>query len=223
MPETVPKYLNTAESPAVLQAPQLYGLHLAKEQAARTGRIVVVEGYMDVVGLYRHGSGAGGFPGHGVHGGPARLLKRFAGEVVLAYDADAAGQAATLRGMEILAGRARRARWRAPPEGHDPDSLVRERGLDAFRQVLDESLPLVEYQMEEVCGVPISAGWRAGWRRWGACCRSWPGLRAPSGREGTSPSWRRGSVYPGRRWRSRSRRIRRERDRGPSAGVGAPA
>lgn len=145
-----PKYLNTAESPVFSKRRQLYGLHLAKEQAARTGRIVVVEGYMDVVGLYRHGfPGAVASLGTAFTEAQARLLKRFAGEVVLAYDADAAGQAATLRGMEILKREGLAVRVARLPEGHDPDSLVRERGLDAFRQVLDESLPLVEYQMEE--------------------------------------------------------------------------
>lgn len=154
-----PKYLNTAESPVFSKRRQLYGLNIAKDQAARTGRLVVVEGYMDVVGLYRHGfAGAVATLGTAFTQEQARLIKRFAGEVVLAYDADAAGQAATLRGLELLRGEGLEVRIVELPEGHDPDSLVLQHGLDAFEELLERSLPLVEYQMKEALrGVDLAS------------------------------------------------------------------
>lgn len=145
-----PKYLNSSESPIFSKRRQLYGLHLAKEEAAKSGRIVVVEGYMDVVGLYRHGFRAAvATLGTAFAREQALLLKRYVKEVVLAYDADGAGRTATLRGLDILAAEGLEVRVARLPEGHDPDSLVAEEGLDAFLRVLDASLSLVEYKIEE--------------------------------------------------------------------------
>ncbi|HLS91399.1 MAG TPA: DNA primase [Limnochordia bacterium] len=145
-----PKYLNSAESPVFSKRRQLYGLQLAKQHAAQSGRIVVVEGYMDVVALHRHGFGAAvATLGTALAKEQALLLKRIVPEVVLAYDADAAGRAATLRGLELLEGEGLRVKVATLPEGHDPDSLVREEGLGAFLELIEASLPLVEYKMNE--------------------------------------------------------------------------
>ena len=154
-----PKYLNTAESPVFSKRRQLYGLNVAKEYALRTGKLVVVEGYMDVVGLYRHGfPGAVATLGTAFTPEQARLIKRYAREVVLAYDADAAGHAATMRGLEVLRAAGLEVRVVELPEGHDPDSLVLEQGLAAFEELLQRSLPLVEYQIHEALrGVDLSS------------------------------------------------------------------
>lgn len=154
-----PKYLNTAESPVFSKRRQLYGLHLAKQHAAQSGRIVVVEGYMDVVALHRHGFGAAvATLGTALAREQALLLKRIVPEVVLAYDADAAGRAATLRGLELLEGEGLRVKVATLPEGHDPDSLVRDEGLDAFLQLIEASLPLVEYKINEALrGVDLNS------------------------------------------------------------------
>ena len=105
---------------------------------------------MDVVGLYRHGfKAAVASLGTSFTREQAVLLKRYAHEIVLAYDADAAGRAATLRGLDILAGEGLEVRVAELPEGHDPDSLVGQEGLDAFRHLIDTSVPLVEYKMNE--------------------------------------------------------------------------
>lgn len=141
------KYVNTAESPVFSKRSHLYGLHLAKEE--RSGRLVVVEGYMDVVSLYQHGvRGCVASLGTAFTEEQARLLKRFADQVVMAYDGDAAGRKATARGLDILAAAGLEVRVLRLPEGHDPDSYVRSEGAEAFQRLLEESLPLVEYKVE---------------------------------------------------------------------------
>lgn len=139
--------MNTAESPVFSKRAHLYGLPMAKEE--RSGRLVVVEGYMDVVSLYQHGfKGCVASLGTAFTEEQGRLLKRFADQVVLAYDGDAAGRKGLARGLDILAHSGLEVRVLRLPEGHDPDSYVRAEGADAFLRLLDTSLPLIEYKIE---------------------------------------------------------------------------
>lgn len=141
------KYVNTAESPVFSKRAHLYGLHTAKEE--KSGRLIVVEGYMDVVSLYQHGfRGCVASLGTAFTEEQARLLKRFADQVVLAYDGDAAGRKAIVRGLDILSGTGLDVRVLRLPEGHDPDSYVRSEGMQALQRLLEQSLPLVEYKLE---------------------------------------------------------------------------
>ncbi|RMH16476.1 MAG: DNA primase, partial [Acidobacteria bacterium] len=134
------KYINTAETAYFHKGNLLYGLHQAKRALRDGGRAVLVEGYFDVLGM-----AAAEIPwavagmGTALTAEQARLLARFADEVVVAYDADDAGEKAFERALPLLldAGLVvRRARF---PTGHDPDSLRLEAGPEAVRAAVEEA------------------------------------------------------------------------------------
>ncbi|MBE3590132.1 MAG: DNA primase [Firmicutes bacterium] len=141
-----PKYLNSPETPVFQKRETWYGLHLARESMRARGRAVIVEGYMDCVTAHRHGfTETVASLGTALSEAQASKLARFTRLALIAYDADTAGQAATLRGFEILRGAGVGVRLAALPAGRDPDDLLREEGAEAFRRHLDGALPLVEY------------------------------------------------------------------------------
>lgn len=142
-----PKYINSREGPLFSKGRTWYGLHLAREGIRRQGQAVVVEGYMDVIAAHQCGITNVVAPlGTALTRDQARSLHAVCQELVMAFDADAAGQAATLRGLELfreLGGQVRVARL---PEGRDPDDLIRSEGPDAFGRAVAEALPLVQYR-----------------------------------------------------------------------------
>lgn len=143
-----PKYLNSPESPIFHKGRVLYGLAMARERVRDTGELVIVEGYLDVIALDRPGLPAAVAPlGTAITEDQIRELWRLAAEPILCLDGDAAGQRAARRAAERalpLLEPGRSFRFAALPRGEDPDSLVRDRGDAAFRQVLAASLPLGE-------------------------------------------------------------------------------
>jgi DNA primase len=144
-----PKYLNTSETPIFHKGEILYGLNWAQAEARRRGRVVVVEGYMDVLSAHRHGiTYVVASLGTALTPGQARLLKGLAEQVVISFDADAAGSSATLRGLEMLRDAGLRV-WVAPlPEGYDPDKLVNEKGPEELaRRWNEEAVPLIAYKL----------------------------------------------------------------------------
>ncbi len=144
------KYINTAETPAFSKGNHLYGLEIAAAEFRPMERVVLVEGYMDVIGLYQRGFGpAVASLGTAFTNNQAQMLKRYTQHVVLAYDADAAGQNATLRGLDILKGSGLSLKVARLPEDEDPDSFVASHGKDAFERLVDGAVPLIEYQLEE--------------------------------------------------------------------------
>ncbi|BDG61369.1 DNA primase [Caldinitratiruptor microaerophilus] len=147
-PDQVPKYYNSPEGPLFSKRSHLYGLHLARE-AMRAGDLaIVVEGYMDTIALHQ-----AGFPaavaslGTSLTREQAELLRRQCGRAIIAYDADLAGQAATLRGLDLLVQAGLEVRVLRLPQGKDPDELVRSAGPEAVRQALEEALPLIEFKI----------------------------------------------------------------------------
>ena len=179
------KYVNSPESPIFSKRNNLYGLHVAKEALRKTGRVVIVEGDMDVVGLFEKGfTPAVASLGTAFTEEQAKLVKRFAGEAYLAYDADKAGEAAALRGLDILEREGVAVRVVRLPEGEDPDSFIRSRGLAAFNERIAEAVPLVEYKIEvalDACDVSTVEG------RVKATRRVLPvlaGIESPVAREG---------------------------------------
>ena len=151
------KYINTAETPLFTKGEHLYGLDVALRTFRPFDRVILVEGYMDVVSLYRHGIGpAVASLGTAFTPSQARLIKRYANEVILAYDADGAGKSAAQRGLALLAREGLRVRVARLPEGDDPDSFVRAHGKEAFERLLEAALPLTEYQLEAaLAGVDV--------------------------------------------------------------------
>jgi len=150
--DSLPKYLNSPESPVFQKGSTWYALHLARDAIRRDRRAVVVEGYMDVVSAHQAGfSAVVASMGTAFTREQARLLQGYCPEVVICYDADAAGQSATWRSMDILRDVGVRVYVASLPEGHDPDSLIRQEGPQALARVLDGALPLVEFRLQEAC------------------------------------------------------------------------
>ncbi len=145
-PDGKPKYLNSPETELFHKGKQLYGLFQARKAGGRLSRILVVEGYMDVVALVQHGVtevvatlGTATTPEH------VELLFRNAPEVVFCFDGDAAGQRAAWRAVESALPRlrdGRQGRFLFMPDGDDPDSLIRREGAERFRERLDQATPL---------------------------------------------------------------------------------
>ncbi|MBN1777500.1 MAG: DNA primase [Clostridiales bacterium] len=132
MGDAKPKYLNTADTPAFNKRYHVFAANLLRKEKGLK-RVVLVEGYMDVVALSQFGvAGAAATLGTALTQEQARLLSRFAPEIHLCYDGDAAGQNATLRGLEVLESQRVRTRALDIPGGLDPDEFIRQNGADAF-------------------------------------------------------------------------------------------
>ncbi|NOX45119.1 MAG: DNA primase [Caldiserica bacterium] len=144
-----PKYLNSPNTPLFTKGTLLYGLDLAKEAIRSSGRAVLVEGYTDVISLQVAGiREAVCSMGTALTEAQARRLARYAREVVLAYDADAAGEASALRGIGILLDAGLEVRVAPLPEGEDPDSLVRSRGVAALHAAIAEAVEFHDFLLE---------------------------------------------------------------------------
>jgi len=144
-----PKYLNSPETELFHKGRELYGLYLARKSQAKLDRILVVEGYMDVVALAQFGfANTVATLGTATTGEQAELLFRAADEVVYCFDGDRAGRQAAWRALEATLPRlreGRQARFLFLPEGEDPDSMVRKQGQEAFSGLLDQAQPLSEF------------------------------------------------------------------------------
>jgi DNA primase len=151
-----PKYLNSPETPLFEKGRELYGLPQARPAIRGAGRVVVVEGYMDVLALAQHGIehavatlGTATSPIH------VQKLLRQTDEVVFCFDGDAAGRKAAWHALEVslpyLADN-KAVRFLFLPPEHDPDSFVREKGSQAFEKKLEEARPLSEFLLDELKG-----------------------------------------------------------------------
>lgn len=147
--DSQPKYLNSPETAVFSKGSSLYGISVARDEIRASGRAVIVEGYTDVIAAHRAGvRTAVASLGTALTQNQARLLARYAKEVVLAYDADFAGEAATIRGMDLLSAAGLQVKVAVFPGGKDPDEVIRSEGRDAFVSMLDGARPLVEYKLD---------------------------------------------------------------------------
>jgi DNA primase len=148
------KYVNTAETEFFHKSHMLYGIDLAKGAIAKAGRVVVAEGYTDVIALHQAGvEEAVGVMGTAITEEQVGALSGMVDEVVLALDADAAGQEAMLRAQRVAAGRKMRLRVAAMPAGEDPaEMVVSEGGAERFRALLEEAVELPVFQVGLVLG-----------------------------------------------------------------------
>ena len=149
-----PKYMNSPESPVFHKGRELYGLFEARKSNPKLERLLVVEGYMDVVALAQFGlTHAVATLGTATTAEHLERLYRAVKEVVFCFDGDAAGRRAAWRALEnalpVLRD-GREARFLFLPEGEDPDSLVRRIGTQDFRQKTVESIPLSQYFLDSL-------------------------------------------------------------------------
>lgn len=146
-----PKYLNTSEGEVFHKGSQLFGIDLARKSAARAGSVVLAEGYTDVLALHQAGiENAVGIMGTSFTDEQARELERTARTLVLALDADGAGQEAMLRAARVAQGRSLELRVVALPAGLDPADLVQQEGVEAVRARVARSVPFVEFHVERI-------------------------------------------------------------------------
>jgi len=146
------KYVNTAETDFFHKSRMLYGIDLAKGAIAKEGRAVVVEGYTDVLALHQAGiEEAVGVMGTAITDEQVAALSGMVDEVILALDADSAGQEAMLRAQRVAAGRKMRLRVAAMPAGEDPaEMMAAEGGAERFRALLDGAVELTAFQVDLV-------------------------------------------------------------------------
>ncbi len=157
-----PKYLNSPESPVYKKSRALFGLPQALDAIRERGRAIVVEGYFDLLALHRAGLGEGVAPcGTALTPMHARRLRRYAGEVVLLFDGDAAGQTAAERALPILLAEGLRVRAAFLPLGEDPDTLVAKSGLAALRACVESAVPLLDHLIERALKDAAGHAWAA--------------------------------------------------------------
>jgi len=152
--EDGPKYLNSPETPLFHKGRELYGLWQVRQTHNKIPRLIVVEGYMDVIALFQHGVdtavatlGTATTPDH------AELLFRNAADVYFCFDGDRAGRGAAWKAVESVLPRmkdGRQAFFLFLPDGEDPDSLVRQEGADGFDRRLREATPLSQFLFDSL-------------------------------------------------------------------------
>jgi DNA primase len=149
-----PKYLNSPETPLFHKGRELYGLWQVRQAHSKIPRLIVVEGYMDVVALFQFGVttavatlGTATTPDH------AELLFRNSADVYFCFDGDRAGRGAAWKALESVLPRmkdGRQANFLFLPDGEDPDSMLRRHGAAGFDAVLAQALPLSEFFFSEM-------------------------------------------------------------------------
>ena len=144
------KYKNTSETPLFSKKNNLFALNIAKEQKQQAAlpNIVVVEGYMDVIAMYQAGfKRAVASMGTSLTESQAKWLSRLTDTVYICYDGDAAGQKATVRGLDILDKAGLEVKVMSVPERLDPDEYIKKYGSEAFESLIDDALPLPDYKL----------------------------------------------------------------------------
>ena len=152
--DSTPKYLNSPETPVFHKGRELYGLYLARNRVRHLGRLLVVEGYMDVVALGQYDINyAVATLGTATTSDHLEQLYRATPEVVFCFDGDRAGRAAAWRALETalpILREGRQARFLFLPDGEDPDSMVRKEGKERFEARLAEATPLSTFFFDEL-------------------------------------------------------------------------
>ncbi|MCX5795821.1 MAG: toprim domain-containing protein, partial [Elusimicrobia bacterium] len=147
--EAMPKYLNSPESPVFSKGRVLYGLCLGLPEVRKQRRVVLMEGYMDVMAAHQHGLKTACAPlGTALTVDQVALVKRYAGEAVVVFDADQAGENAALRSAELLLAEGLGVCVATVPQGKDPDEFLHAHGLPAFQKCLAGAVDLAQFQTE---------------------------------------------------------------------------
>lgn len=152
--DSLPKYLNSPETSLFHKGKEVYGLYELLEKNSKPQRILIVEGYLDVIALAQYGINyAVAALGTAASQAHLDLLFRFSSELVFCFDGDRAGREAAWRAMESTFSclkHGRQMRIMILPKNHDPDSLVREEGLSGFTARMQSAQPLSDYFFEHV-------------------------------------------------------------------------
>ena len=148
--DSKPKYLNSPETLVFQKGTNLYGLNFAIKSNLKERYFIIVEGYMDLISLHQQGiTNVVASLGTALTINQARLLKRYADKVIISYDADMAGQNATIRGLEILKDAGFDVRVLNIPKGKDPDEYIRTNGKESFMNLVNKAEDLIDYRIRK--------------------------------------------------------------------------
>jgi DNA primase len=148
--DRLPKYMNSTESPVYSKARALYGIYEARQTLARSDRAIVVEGYIDAIALWQAGfKETVASLGTSLTVDQLRLLSRYTRNVIACFDGDDAGRKASLRALEVFLAAGLLGKGAFIPAGFDPDTLVRDRGAQALRELLENAELLVDFFVKE--------------------------------------------------------------------------
>ncbi len=146
-----PKYLNSPETPLFIKGRILFGYHQSKRDIIKAERAIVLEGQIDLISAFHAGVRNVVAPqGTAFTADQARILKRSAQEVVLCFDSDTAGQGAAEKSLPALFQNDFTVKVAELPAGHDPDSLIREQGAEAFQAAIEQSRSFFEVALERL-------------------------------------------------------------------------
>ncbi len=146
---SMPKYMNSPETIVYNKGKNLYGLNFAR--ASNKRKLIIVEGYMDVISLHQSGIiNSVASLGTALTENQGRLLRKYSEEIIISFDADTAGKAATIRSLDLLSGMGCVVKVLNIPEGEDPDDFIRKNGPDKFRELAENALSLVEYKISDL-------------------------------------------------------------------------
>jgi len=146
--DSLPKYLNSPQSPLFDKGENLYGLNLARQFIREEKEVILVEGYTDVISLYQEGiRNVIASLGTSLTRSQAKLLKRYTNKVYIAYDKDSAGESATLRGIDILLNVDLQIKVISFPGGADPADFIQKKGRDSFIKIKKESISYFDYRL----------------------------------------------------------------------------
>jgi DNA primase len=147
---SLPKYVNTPETPIFHKGEFLYGLHASYTAIRDKSRAVIVEGYMDWLALKNQGlDEVVATLGTALTARHVRRLKGYAREAIIVFDSDEAGKAAVLKSLPIFSNEGLPAKAVVLPDGHDPDSFVNANGLENFLALLDKAAPILDFYLEQ--------------------------------------------------------------------------
>jgi DNA primase len=146
---SLPKYVNSPETAVYTKGRNLYGLNWAKDSIREQDFVVVTEGYLDFIIPYQEGlKNIVASLGTALTLEQVRLLKRYTHNVVLVYDADSAGEMATLRSLDIFIEEEMQVEIASLPKGFDPDSFVRKFGIEKFKEAIAQASTLFDYKLK---------------------------------------------------------------------------
>ncbi|KJJ83419.1 DNA primase [Candidatus Omnitrophus magneticus] len=146
---SLPKYVNSPETDAYRKGYNLYGLNFAKDSIREKGYVILVEGYMDVIIPFEHGiKNIVASSGTSLTTNQVRLLKKYTNTAVILFDADAAGENASLRGLDIMVTNNMEVKIATLPKGEDPDTFVRKHGVSSFENIIKSAKNIFDYKLD---------------------------------------------------------------------------
>lgn len=147
--DKLPKYINSPETAVYSKAKHLYGLFQAKKSIRQKNQVIIVEGYTDVLMAHQYGfENVVASLGTALTSQQIDLVKRYADEVLVAFDSDTAGKIATLRSLNMIKKAVRKVRIISLPLDSDPADVLLKEGKNYFSNLLDKALPLIDYKVK---------------------------------------------------------------------------